>query len=183
MRLLKAVIALIVFLSITSFAGSGFSGGRSSSFGGSRSFSAPSRSFSAPSRPSVSPPTTHFGGSRSAGSAATITRPAPGPRVANVVPPPPRYSGPAPVEHHYHNNSGGGGFFNGLLLGTILNRPAPVVMAQPGMVNGEMAPAVAVASEGHGFFHYLFFTLFWAGMCALIVWGFVKLYRLWRDNA
>lgn len=180
MRLLKLVMGLIIFLSITSFAGS-FGGGRSSSsssFGGSRS-SAPSRSYSAPSR--VSPPTTHFGGNRSAGSSATITRASP--RVANVVPPP-RYSG-APVEHHYHNNSGGGGggFLNGLLLGTILNRPSAPVMVSPGMVNGEMAPAVAVASEGHGFFHYLFFTLFWAGMCALIVWGFWKLWKLWRDNA
>lgn len=135
MKILKSLfITVVALISITTFAGS-FGGSRasssssvsrsSSSFGGSRSYSAPaSRS---------------FGGSRSSVAPAPIIRTAP--RVAPV----------APTVNHttiIHQPSGGGsGFFNGMMWGSMMNRPAVVVAGAP-MVDGGGVSTVVV-SDGH----------------------------------
>jgi len=154
-------LALSLFCLTQAFARGGFGGSRSSfssssssssssrsSFGGSRSsFSSSSPSSSSPSRSSF------FGGSRSSGQPATITRPAP---VAQA---------PARTTTVIHNttvvnrgyNSGSNGLVTGMLIGSAMSRPRQVVYVngqpQTAYADGQVAqqPVVVVKEESHPF--------------------------------
>lgn len=163
MRILILVIGLMFSLNVLArFGGSRSGGFRSSGFSRSSSFSS-SRSYS-------------FGGGRSSGSSATISRPSSSSwsrsRPAPVYHPP---SQPSTVRetHVIHNNSGPG-FGTGLLMGHMMGsashgHAAPVVV-QPGvaapMIEG--APMVTTAQVYHSPSYYILWTLLWVFLLGII---------------
>lgn len=180
MRYLFLICTLFSALALAGYSGGGRGGG---SFGGSRSFSAPSRSYSAPSRSYSAPSrpssngSSSFGGSRSAGSSATITRPAPKPASP---PPSPRTS---ITENHYHGGGGGyygggnNGFFTGWLMGSMMHPQQPTVIVPGGyggvpgstVGDGAVPPAtVVVQPQGPGFFGWLLRGIVWVFLIVLL---------------
>ena len=178
--LLRAVMILSWVLMHNALgASSSFGGARAGGFSGGRSFSAPAaRSFSSPA---VSSPRaaggSYFGGSRSSGSAATITRPvyptpAPKPSVGGSAgkPVPSRTVIRETHVHHATPAPSHDGFFTGFLFGNLLHQqqPAPVIVSTgaPAAAVSATPPAptpavTATAEEGTSWFHVLARVLFW----------------------
>lgn len=149
----KFIVCLCLLASLNAFAG--FGGSRGGSFGGGRSFSGSSFRSSGSS----------FGGFRSSSGlgarSVTIARPAaPSYRA-------PSYS--APTNTVIHHDSGGSGFMNGMIMGHLMSRPAPVVVAGSTGVVSPGAVAVApttVVADTWSFFDTLFVLI----ILAIFAW-------------
>lgn len=158
------LVFLVLFSTSTCFgafggsrsSGSFSSGSRSSSsFGGSRSYSAPS----------YSAPRSTFGGSRSSGQPATITRPPPqAPRTI--------YQG-SPVIHEtviHHESS----WIPNWMMWNMM-QPRSEVVVVPGMQGSVMAQPVVVEYR-HGFLYYLVWTI--VLFCVVMfVWKMIELLK------